>query len=176
MYIDWWEEQYFCFLFYTWVTNVQWGHLNIVLCISLFFFSDMAVPEPGEIEQSVCEAVGRTSETNLYFSDKEDLGLLLQVKYFGKKKILRLLIHDFSQLKKWHAAKLTVILPCSPTRLLQSCTDDSLNMAVPMRMLEIFSSEKTYLPAIPDANYVASLLEQILHYMVQKGWFINEVI
>lgn len=47
--------------------------------------------------------------------------------------------------------------------------DDSLNVTVPMRMLEIFSSEKTYLPVIPDANYVASLLEQILHYMVQKG-------
>lgn len=45
-----------------------------------------------------------------------------------------------------------------------------------MRMLEIFSSEKTYLPAIPDANYVASLLEQILHYMVQKGESIGEVI
>lgn len=38
-----------------------------------------------------------------------------------------------------------------------------------MRMLEIFSSERTYLLVIPDANYVASLLEQILHYMVQKG-------
>lgn len=38
-----------------------------------------------------------------------------------------------------------------------------------MRMLEIFSSERTYLPVIPDVNYVASLLEQILHYMVQKG-------
>lgn len=38
-----------------------------------------------------------------------------------------------------------------------------------MRMLEIFLTEKTYLPIIPDANYVASLLEQILHYMVQKG-------
>ena len=38
-----------------------------------------------------------------------------------------------------------------------------------MRMLEVFSSEKTFLPVIPDANYVASLLEQILHYMVQKG-------
>uniref|UniRef100_A0A671VYX4 HECT-type E3 ubiquitin transferase n=1 Tax=Sparus aurata TaxID=8175 RepID=A0A671VYX4_SPAAU len=56
-------------------------------------------------------------------------------------------------------------------RLLQNCTDDSLNVAVPMRMLEIFSSEKTYLPVIPDANYVASLLEQILHYMVQKGYY-----
>lgn len=54
-------------------------------------------------------------------------------------------------------------------RLLQSCRDDSLNVAVPMRMLEIFSSERTYLPVIPDVNYVASLLEQILHYMVQKG-------
>lgn len=38
-----------------------------------------------------------------------------------------------------------------------------------MRMLEIFSSERTYVLVIPDANYVASLLEQILHYMVQKG-------
>lgn len=43
-----------------------------------------------------------------------------------------------------------------------------------MRMLEIFSSEKTYRPVIPDANYVASLLEQILHYMVQKGKFSSE--
>lgn len=42
-----------------------------------------------------------------------------------------------------------------------------------MRMLEIFSSERTYLPVIPDANYVASLLEQILHYMVQKGKFVS---
>uniref|UniRef100_A0A4W6FHD2 Ubiquitin-protein ligase E3C n=1 Tax=Lates calcarifer TaxID=8187 RepID=A0A4W6FHD2_LATCA len=56
-------------------------------------------------------------------------------------------------------------------RLLQNCRDDSLNVAVPMRMLEIFSSERTYLPVIPDANYVASLLEQILHYMVQKGYY-----
>uniref|UniRef100_A0A672J7R4 Ubiquitin-protein ligase E3C n=1 Tax=Salarias fasciatus TaxID=181472 RepID=A0A672J7R4_SALFA len=56
-------------------------------------------------------------------------------------------------------------------RLLQNCKDDSLNVAVPMRMLEIFSSERTYLPVIPDANCVASLLEQILHYMVQKGYY-----
>uniref|UniRef100_A0A673ARW9 Ubiquitin-protein ligase E3C n=1 Tax=Sphaeramia orbicularis TaxID=375764 RepID=A0A673ARW9_9TELE len=56
-------------------------------------------------------------------------------------------------------------------RLLQNCTDDSLNVAIPMRMLEIFSSDRTYLPCIPDANYVASLLEQILHYMVQKGYY-----
>ncbi|KAF3836635.1 hypothetical protein F7725_029193, partial [Dissostichus mawsoni] len=56
-------------------------------------------------------------------------------------------------------------------RLLQNCRDDSLNVTVPMRMLDIFSSEKTYLPVIPDANYVASLLEQILHYMVQTGYY-----
>ncbi|KAA8580679.1 hypothetical protein FQN60_013637 [Etheostoma spectabile] len=56
-------------------------------------------------------------------------------------------------------------------RLLQNCKDDSLNVTVPMRMLDIFSSEKTYLPVIPDANYVASLLEQILHYMVQTGYY-----
>uniref|UniRef100_A0A8K9Y1H8 Ubiquitin-protein ligase E3C n=1 Tax=Oncorhynchus mykiss TaxID=8022 RepID=A0A8K9Y1H8_ONCMY len=54
-------------------------------------------------------------------------------------------------------------------RLLQICKDDSLNVAVPMRMLEIFSSERTYLPVLEDMNCVASIIEQILHYMVQKG-------
>lgn len=38
-----------------------------------------------------------------------------------------------------------------------------------MRMLEIYSSEKTYQSVIPDASLVTSLLEQILHYMVPKG-------
>ncbi|XP_034032519.1 ubiquitin-protein ligase E3C [Thalassophryne amazonica] len=56
-------------------------------------------------------------------------------------------------------------------RLLQSCTNDSLNFALPMRMLETFSSKKTYLPVIPDDNDVASVLEQILHYMIQKGYY-----
>ncbi|KAK2859564.1 hypothetical protein Q5P01_004184 [Channa striata] len=56
-------------------------------------------------------------------------------------------------------------------RLLQNCKDDNLNVAVPMRMLEIYSSERTYLCVIPDANNVASLIEQILHYMVQKGYY-----
>uniref|UniRef100_A0A3Q2XY11 Ubiquitin-protein ligase E3C n=1 Tax=Hippocampus comes TaxID=109280 RepID=A0A3Q2XY11_HIPCM len=56
-------------------------------------------------------------------------------------------------------------------RLLQSCGDDSLNVAVPMRMLEIFSSEGVYLPVLADASHVASTVEQILHYMVQKGYY-----
>uniref|UniRef100_A0A452IYI0 HECT-type E3 ubiquitin transferase n=1 Tax=Gopherus agassizii TaxID=38772 RepID=A0A452IYI0_9SAUR len=56
-------------------------------------------------------------------------------------------------------------------RLLQNCNDDSLNVALPMRMLEVFSSENTYLPVLQDANYVASVFEQILHYMVQKGYY-----
>uniref|UniRef100_H3D5G9 Ubiquitin-protein ligase E3C n=1 Tax=Tetraodon nigroviridis TaxID=99883 RepID=H3D5G9_TETNG len=60
---------------------------------------------------------------------------------------------------------------CSLQRLLQCCRDDSLNVTVPMRMLEIFSSAKTYHPAIPDAGLVTSLLEQILHYMVPKGYY-----
>lgn len=38
-----------------------------------------------------------------------------------------------------------------------------------MRMLEVFSSEKTYLPFLQDENYVTALIEQILHYMVEKG-------
>ncbi|XP_061443461.1 ubiquitin-protein ligase E3C isoform X2 [Rhineura floridana] len=56
-------------------------------------------------------------------------------------------------------------------RLLQNCNDDSLNVALPMRMLEVFSSEKTYLPILQDANYVASIIEQILHYVIQKGYY-----
>uniref|UniRef100_A0A4X2KJ33 Ubiquitin-protein ligase E3C n=1 Tax=Vombatus ursinus TaxID=29139 RepID=A0A4X2KJ33_VOMUR len=56
-------------------------------------------------------------------------------------------------------------------RLLQNCNDDSLNVALPMRMLEVFSSENTYLPVLQDASYVASLIEQILHYMIQKGYY-----
>ncbi|XP_048867753.1 ubiquitin-protein ligase E3C [Brienomyrus brachyistius] len=56
-------------------------------------------------------------------------------------------------------------------RLLQSCRQENLNVTAPMRMLEIFSSEMTYLPVLQDANCVASLIEQILHYMVQKGYY-----
>ncbi|KAK2511297.1 hypothetical protein Q9233_017086 [Columba guinea] len=56
-------------------------------------------------------------------------------------------------------------------RLLQSCNDDSLNVALPMRMLEVFSSENIYLPVLQDVSYVTSLIEQILHYMVQKGYY-----
>uniref|UniRef100_A0A8D2AZN5 Ubiquitin-protein ligase E3C n=1 Tax=Sciurus vulgaris TaxID=55149 RepID=A0A8D2AZN5_SCIVU len=56
-------------------------------------------------------------------------------------------------------------------RLLQSCNDDSLNAALPMRMLEVFSSESTYLPVLGDAGYVASVIEQILHYMVHNGYY-----
>ncbi|XP_032900349.1 ubiquitin-protein ligase E3C isoform X2 [Amblyraja radiata] len=56
-------------------------------------------------------------------------------------------------------------------RLLKSCNNESLNVTVPLRMLEIFSSEKTYLPVIQDVNSVTSIVEQILHYMVQKGYY-----
>lgn len=54
-------------------------------------------------------------------------------------------------------------------RLLQNCNDDSLNVALPMRMLEVFSSEHTYSPVVQDAGYVVSVIEQILHCMVQNG-------
>ncbi|XP_045352281.1 ubiquitin-protein ligase E3C isoform X2 [Leopardus geoffroyi] len=59
-------------------------------------------------------------------------------------------------------------------RLLQNCNDDSLNVALPMRMLEVFSSENTYLPVLRDASYVVSIIEQILHYMVQNGTLSEE--
>ncbi|XP_043920724.1 ubiquitin-protein ligase E3C [Protopterus annectens] len=56
-------------------------------------------------------------------------------------------------------------------RLLQNCKDDSLSVALPMRMLEIFSSEKTYLSVLQDATLATALVEQILHYIVQKGYY-----
>ncbi|XP_024900649.1 ubiquitin-protein ligase E3C isoform X3 [Pteropus alecto] len=56
-------------------------------------------------------------------------------------------------------------------RLLQNCGDDSLNVALPMRMLEVFSSENTYLPVLQDASSVVSVIEQILHYMIQNGYY-----
>lgn len=56
-------------------------------------------------------------------------------------------------------------------RLLQNCNDDSLNVALPMRMLEVFSSENTYLPVLQDASYVVSVIEQVLHYMIQHGYY-----
>uniref|UniRef100_A0A8C9TXE0 Ubiquitin-protein ligase E3C n=1 Tax=Scleropages formosus TaxID=113540 RepID=A0A8C9TXE0_SCLFO len=56
-------------------------------------------------------------------------------------------------------------------KLLQTCKQDSLNVTAPMRMLEVFSSETTYLPVLQDANCVAALIEQILHYMVQRGYY-----
>lgn len=40
---------------------------------------DMAVPEPGEAQRPVCEAVGRPTEEDMCVSDQEDLRLLLQV-------------------------------------------------------------------------------------------------
>ncbi|XP_066441455.1 ubiquitin-protein ligase E3C isoform X2 [Eleutherodactylus coqui] len=56
-------------------------------------------------------------------------------------------------------------------RLLLHCHDDGLNVALPMRMVEVFSSENTYLAVLQDAVTVASLVEQILHYMIQKGYY-----
>ncbi|XP_072543292.1 ubiquitin-protein ligase E3C isoform X1 [Salminus brasiliensis] len=56
-------------------------------------------------------------------------------------------------------------------RLLQLFEDDGVNVAVPMRMLEVFSNEKTYLPVLQDASTATALTEQILHYMVQKGYY-----
>uniref|UniRef100_A0A8B9HUE1 HECT-type E3 ubiquitin transferase n=1 Tax=Astyanax mexicanus TaxID=7994 RepID=A0A8B9HUE1_ASTMX len=40
-----------------------------------------------------------------------------------------------------------------------------------MRMLEVFSSEKIYLPVLQDSSAATALTEQILHYMVQKGYY-----
>ncbi|GAA6083017.1 ubiquitin-protein ligase E3C-like isoform X1, partial [Tachysurus ichikawai] len=56
-------------------------------------------------------------------------------------------------------------------RLLQLCEDEGVNVAVPMRMLEVFTSERTYLPPLQDNRAAAALIEQVLHYMVQKGYY-----
>ena len=51
----------------------------------------MVVPESGETQQSVCEAAGGPTETNMYVSDQEDLRLLLQVKTGTMDVYLKLL-------------------------------------------------------------------------------------
>ncbi|XP_060731491.1 ubiquitin-protein ligase E3C-like [Tachysurus vachellii] len=56
-------------------------------------------------------------------------------------------------------------------RLLQLCDDEGVNVAVPMSMLEVFTSERTYLPTLQDDSAGAALIEQVLHYMVQKGYY-----
>ncbi|XP_069504073.1 ubiquitin-protein ligase E3C [Ambystoma mexicanum] len=56
-------------------------------------------------------------------------------------------------------------------RLLQHCNEDSLNIALPMRMIELFSCENTYLTELQDVSYVKSIVEQILHYMIKKGYY-----
>ncbi|XP_060721111.1 ubiquitin-protein ligase E3C-like [Tachysurus vachellii] len=56
-------------------------------------------------------------------------------------------------------------------RLLQLCEDEGVNMAVPMRMLEVFTSERTYLSPLQDDSAAAALIEQVLHYMVLKGYY-----
>lgn len=43
-----------------------------------------------------------------------------------------------------------------------------------MRMLEVFSSENTYLPVLQDSSYVVSVIEQILHYMVHNGKWLGQ--
>lgn len=52
----------------------------LTYCVCLFVYKDMAVPEPGETQQSVCEAVGGPTEADMHVSDQEDIRLLLQVQ------------------------------------------------------------------------------------------------
>lgn len=49
--------------------------------VFVFVCEDMVVPEFGETQQSVCEAVGWPTEADMYVSDQEALRLLLQVHY-----------------------------------------------------------------------------------------------
>lgn len=63
----------------------QRPNIHLTNCVYLFVHKDMVVPEPGETQQSVCEAVGGPTETDMYVSDQEDLRLLLQVQYLKKQ-------------------------------------------------------------------------------------------
>lgn len=54
--------------------------VRILHIVSVFVYKDMAVPEPGETQQSVCEAVGGPTEADMHVSDQEDIRLLLQVQ------------------------------------------------------------------------------------------------
>lgn len=55
--------------------------------------------------------------------------------------------------------------------LLQECGDEGPSAALPLRMLEVFSSKATYLPALQDVACVLPVIEQILHSMVQNGYY-----
>ncbi len=74
--------------------------MHLTHCPFLCLLKDMVVSEPGETQQSVCEAVNRPAETNMYVSDQEDLGLLLQVQYLKKEARM----HIFSCWMQKHMA------------------------------------------------------------------------
>lgn len=68
-------------------------------CLSYTFFllcvdKDMAVPESGETQQSLCEAVGGRTEADMYVPDQEDLRLLLQVQDRIKQQFSRKMLQD----------------------------------------------------------------------------------
>lgn len=97
------------------------------------------------------------------------MGPQSQTCLFQVKRILGFCCRYGPKILIWVTKKKGIYFPFCLHRLLQCCRDDSLNVTVPMRMLEVYSSEKTYHPVVPDALCLTSLLEQILHYMVQKG-------
>ena len=83
MHIEWWGCK-MC-LILDWLlhgclyTVARGQHAYHKTCLRLSVSKDMVMPESGETQQSVCEAVGGATEADMYVSDQDDLRLLLQV-------------------------------------------------------------------------------------------------
>ncbi|CAB1349479.1 unnamed protein product [Coregonus sp. 'balchen'] len=124
----------------------------------------------GNFDRCVCQA---QSEGGPPMSDAAILSLLTRqlLFFYRQSEDSQRLIWICQNLVKHNGQFVKLLAGPKRQTLLQTCKDDSLNVAVPMRMLEIFSTERTYLPVLEDINCVASLIEQILHYMVQKGYY-----
>lgn len=155
---DWWKyTDALQVLMYKWMhtcQNVCIWHVFFSLCVQIWLCQNLVKFN----SQFVKLLMGPQRQTCL-FQIKRILGFCC--RYSAEILIC------VTQRKGIYAFRLT--FPLCLQRLLQCCRDDSLNVTVPMRMLEIFSSEKTYHLVVPDSSLVTSLLEQILHYMVPKG-------
>ncbi|XP_062850560.1 ubiquitin-protein ligase E3C isoform X2 [Trichomycterus rosablanca] len=138
-----------------------------------------------QFDRCVCESQG---SSGLTLSDGAPLSLLARklLFFYRHSEDAQRLIWLCQSVVKHHAQYVKLLAGPDRTtcvfqikrllghccRLLQVREDDGVKVAVPMRMLEVFSSERTYLPPLQDSGAAAAALtEQILHYMVQKGYY-----
>lgn len=57
----------------------------------------MVMPEPGETQQSVCEAVEQSPEADMCISDQKNPGILLQVRFWAHKHRMLIDCHEAAE-------------------------------------------------------------------------------